>query len=329
MRRYRNRDAIFESPTVFDAVALLIALIVLAILAHAPGAEGTRRSRAPATSPAPARESAAVSRVLRYWTPARMRSAQPLDLAVDGSGQANLRLGRPAAGAGASFLAVAEPEAPPNSVNGRIFVKQGALRGYCSGTAIDSPTRQLVLTAGHCVNNGRLNGHTIWSQYLEFVPAYSGGRGPFGAFVSKRGKIFAPRQWTKGGNPDFDLGAFLTHPNKRGLNVADAVGGGAAIALDRSRRQSFRTFGYPGNVQRMQGCSSPYAGDDGSTFPLAGPPTMGISCHWAPGASGGGWLINEGTEINGLTSYLHLGNRSHTYGPYFSQETVGKLVRGL
>lgn len=330
MRRYCHRDAIFESPTLFDAIALAVALIVLAILAFVPGAEGTGRTHAPVTpSPARAHERAAVSRVLRYWTPARMRSARPLDLVLDGSGRASLRLGHPAAAAGASFLAVEEPEAPPNSVNGRIFVKQGTLRGYCSGTAIDSPTRQLVLTAGHCVNSGHLNGHTTWSQYLEFVPAYSGGGAPFGAFVSKRSAIFAPQQWTKGGNPDFDLGAFLTHPNKRGLNVADAVGGGATIALDRSRRQSFRTFGYPGNVQRMQGCSSPYAGDDSLTFPLAGPPTMGIRCHWAPGASGGGWLIDEGAEIDGLTSYLHLGNRSHTYGPYFSEETVGKLVRGL
>lgn len=328
MRRYLHRDAILESPTLFDAIALAIALIVLVVLALVPGAEDPASAHASGVSPHRSTEHAAVNRVLRYWTPARMRSARPLDLVLDGSGGAILHPGRAAPAASASFLAVAEPETPPNSVNGRIFVKQGTLRGYCSGTAINSPTRQLVLTAGHCVNNGHLNGHTIWSQYLEFVPAYN-GRAPFGAFVSRRSKIFAPRQWTKGGNPDFDVGAFLTHPNKRGLNVADAVGGGATIALDRSRQQRFRTFGYPGNVQRMQGCSSPYAGDDSLSFPLAGPPTMGIRCHWAPGASGGGWLINEGTEINGLTSYLHLGNRSHTYGPYFSEETVGKLVRGL
>lgn len=326
MHRYLNRDAIRAMPTTFDVVALAIAIVVLVILSFTEGAGATAHAH---SSPTASAEGAATNRVLRYWTPARMRSARPLDLVLDRSGKAHLRLGRPAAAASASFLAVAEPEAPPNSVNGRIFVKQGTLRGYCSGTAINSPSRQLVLTAGHCVNSGHLDGHTTWSQYLEFVPAYNGGRAPFGAFVSKRSKIFAPRQWTKGGNPDFDLGAFLTHPNKRGLNVADAVGGGATIALDLPRQQRFQTFGYPGNVQRMQGCSSPYAGDDQLSFPLAGPPTMGIRCHWAPGASGGGWLIDEGTEIDGLTSYLHLGNRSHTYGPYFSHETVGKLVRGL
>ena len=81
--------------------------------------------------------------------------------------------------------------------------------------------------------------------------------------------------------------------------------------------------------RRLQGCDSPYLGDDALSFPLPGPPTLGIRCHWAPGASGGGWLIGDGTQINGLNSYLHLNHRSHTYSPYFTEETVGRLVRGL
>jgi len=305
-------------------------LALLATLALAPAAGAAARTHAPlAPSPTLAAERAAAARVLHYWTPARMASARSLDLVLDDSGYASIRADRPSPAASASFLTVPTPEAPPYSVNGRIFVKQGALRGYCSGTAINTPTRQLVLTAGHCVNNGHASGHTVWSQYLEFVPAYTAGKAPFGKYVSKRSHIYALRQWSKGGNPDFDLGAFLTHPNRQGVNVADAVGGGATIALGLSRRQRFRSFGYPGNVKRMQGCTAPYIGDDRTSFPFAGPPTLGIGCHWAPGASGGGWLIGDGSQIDGLTSYLHLGNRSHTFGPYFAQETVGKLVRGL
>ena len=53
----------------------------------------------------------------------------------------------------------------------------------------------------------------------------------------------------------------------------------------------------------MQGCDSPYVGDDILTYRIPGPPTMAIRCHWVPGASGGGWLIEEGTAIDGLTSY--------------------------
>jgi hypothetical protein len=309
----------------------LTALVsLLALLAFAPAAGAAPRTHAPAgplASASAERDEAA--RVLHYWTPARMASARPLDLLANRNGDTSLRLGCPSPTAAASFLTVPTPEQPPYSVEGRIFVKQGNLRGYCSGTAIDSASRQLVLTAGHCVNNGHEGGRTIWSQYLEFVPAYTAGTAPFGAFVAKRDAVFAPKPWTEHGNSDFDVGAFLTHPNKQGLNVADAVGGGATIALDLPRQQRFDSFGYPGNIKRLQGCNSPYTGDDQLSFPLAGPPTMGIRCHWAPGASGGGWLIADGAQIDGLNSYLYIGNTSHTYGPYFSQENVGDLVAGL
>lgn len=314
-------------PTTRGTAALFA---LLALLAFAPAAGAGERTHAPAPALSNATsEQAEAARVLRYWTPERMASARPLDLVVDGKGDAGLRFGRPAPSATASFLTVETPEVPPYSFNGRIFIKVGNLRGYCSGTAINSPTRTLVLTAGHCVNSGNEGGRTTWFRNLLFVPAYTAGKAPFGAFAARRSKIFAPRQWTKTGNPDFDLGAFLTLPNNRGINVADAVGGGATVAMGLSRKQKFATFGYPGNVKRMQGCNSPYVGDDRLSFPFPGPPTLAIRCHWAPGASGGGWLINGGTQINGLNAYLHLNNRSRTFGPYFTQETVGKLVAGL
>jgi hypothetical protein len=306
-------------------VALLAALLACASAGAGP------RTHAPTPEASTSNAGADAARVARYWTPERMRAARPLDLVVGPGGGARLRVG-PAAplGAGASFRAVPAPDAPPSSFNGRIFVRRGKLSGYCSGTAIDSPTRQLVLTAGHCINSGREDGEpSIWSDYLQFVPAYGAGLAPFGAFVARRSKIYAPRQWTKHGNPDFDLGAFLTLPNEAGLNLADAVGGGATILADLSRHQTFSTFGYPGRATRMQGCTSPYVGDDLLSYPLPGPPTLGIRCRWAPGASGGGWLIGDGTQINGVNAYLHLDDRSRTFGPYFARETVGRLVRGL
>jgi V8-like Glu-specific endopeptidase len=273
---------------------------------------------------------AEAARVARYWTPERMRTARPLDLVVGPSGKSQLRVGPTQPNASASFLSVTTPDTPPYSFNGRIFIRRGKLAGFCSGTAINSPTRQLVLTAGHCVNSGREDGEaSVWSNYLQFVPAYNGGVAPFGSFVARRSKIYAPKQWTKQGNPDFDMGAFLTLPNSEGLNVADAVGGGATIVTDLTRHQTFQTYGYPGETKFMQKCVSPYIGDDLLSNPFPGPPTLGIRCHWAPGASGGGWLIGDGSQINGVNTYLHLNNKSRTFGPYFSAETVGKLVKGL
>src|SRR6266516_5429570 len=299
------------------AAGTLAALTCLAALTLGlPGAAGAAARLHPRAAASASLARSEATRVARYWTPARMRSTEPLDGA---SPQAST--------ASASFAAVLDATVPPYSVNGRIFIRQGGRGGYCSGTAINSPTRQLVLTAGHCVNTGPLDAerHNIWSSFLEFVPAYRNGVAPFGAFVARKGAVFAPKPFVKGGNPDFDVGAFLTFPNSAGQNVADAVGGGTTIITDQTRVQDFKTFGYPGTVRALQECDSPYVGDDSLTYPLAGPPTIAIRCRWTPGASGGGWLTAEGTAINGLTSYGHRGDNRHTFSPYFGSRNVGAL----
>ena len=299
------------------AGASALACLALGGLAAAPGATASARLQ-PATPASPGE----VARVLDYWTPARMRSAQPLDHSLPTL---------PDPFAHASFAPVPTPTTPPFTVNGRLFVKQGRAKGFCSATAINSPTRRLVLTAGHCVNSGPrgFRGRGVWSHFVEFVPAFTAGTAPFGAFAARRNEIYAPRQWVKSGNPNFDVGAALTSANAEGLNVADAVGGGATIVVDVGRRQQFQTFGYPGKSTAMQGCESPYVGDDPLTSRIPGPPTLAIRCHWAPGASGGGWLIEEGRGINGLTSYGKRRDRVHTFGPYFSGSNVGRLVTGM
>jgi hypothetical protein len=296
------------------AFAVPACLLVMMLLAPAGALASTR------LHPAVAASEGEAARIARYWTPARMLTTPPLDEA-----------GSPPLTALASFAHVTEPTILPNAVNGRLFVRQGKSRGFCSATAIDSPSRQLVLTAGHCINTGPEppNGHTVWSSFLEFVPAYSGGTAPFGAFIAYRKSVFAPKQWVDFGNPNFDVGALVTAPNAEGVNVADAVGGGAKIGLDLSRHQEFETFGYPGSSRWMQSCSSPYVGDDIITYRIPGPPTLAVGCHWVPGASGGGWLIEGGTTIDGLTSYGKGRDFHHTFGPYFSSRNVGSLTAGL
>jgi hypothetical protein len=79
----------------------------------------------------------------------------------------------------------------------------------------------------------------------------------------------------------------------------------------------------------MQRCDSPSVGQDRLTYGIPGPPTIAIRCHWLPGASGGGWLIDGGTTINGLTSYGRTSDDVHTFGPYFSSTNVLPLVKGF
>jgi hypothetical protein len=298
---------------------LASALVLFACLALTALATPAAAAGSPRLHPTAAATAGETAKVAEYWTPARMRSAQPLDAPSSSDLLAR-----------ASFAPVTTPIEPPLIVNGRLFVRQGRKKGFCSATAINSPSRRLVLTAGHCLNSGPRSrfGNDVWSRYVEFVPAFTNGIGPFGAFVAHRNAVFAPRQWVEFGNPNYDLGAILTSPNAEGVNVADAVGG-ATIATDLSRRQLFQTFGYPGKSSTLQACESPYVGDDPLTYRIPGPPTIAIRCHWAPGASGGGWLIEGGTTINGVTSYGKRRDRVHTFSPYFSRPTVGHLVAGM
>jgi V8-like Glu-specific endopeptidase len=298
---------------------LAVALVALLIVAPV----GSAGAAPPVAHPTP-------RQVERFWTPGRMAAARPLELTVGGDGRGRVRLGPRSRVARASYSVVATPEAPPYAWNGRLYVRQAGDEGFCSATAIDSASRRLVLTAGHCVNTGPRDGKPgIWSTYLEFVPGFNLGVAPYGTFVLS-GRPRALPEWTRDGNPDYDIGAFLTEPNAEGVAVADAVGGGATIATDRGRRQRFETFGYPGGSERMRTCVSGFAGTDPITATLPGPSTTGIRCDWVPGASGGGWLIDDGTTIDGLTSYIvGEGKDKRTFGPYFSAGTVGRLVDGL
>jgi V8-like Glu-specific endopeptidase len=304
--------------------SLAVLPVLLSLPAGAGAAPRASIAIAPRAHPAavPARAAAAVA---RYWTPARMRSARPLDRILRGS-----ESGTPRQFASASFATVPDATQPPFTAVGRVFLKVGNYAGFCSGTAIDSASRQLVLTAGHCLYSF-LPGHRVptSARYFDFVPDYSGGKAPFGEFIGRKG--FLPRPWLRSINENFDMAAVLTEPNAAGLNVADAVGGGIPIATDRTRDQEYQVLGYPGGPERkdMQECDARFSGDDRLTYPLGGPPSLGVACYMGEGSSGGPWLINEGTEVGGITTYGHIKNFDHTFGPYFSSRNVGALVKGL
>jgi V8-like Glu-specific endopeptidase len=304
-------------------------LALLPVLLSFPAHAGaTARTAVPIASAGTASASAAQAAVARYWTPARMRSARPLDRILKPS--ARRPVPRESEPASASFATVPDASLPPFTAVGRVFIRVGRYAGFCSGTAIDSASRQLVLTAGHCLYS-ILPGHQIPSsaRYFNFVPGYSRGQAPFGEFIGRKG--FLPRPWLRSINENYDMAAVLTEPNAAGLNLADAVGGGVPIATDRARDQEYQVLGYPGGPERksMQECDARFSGDDRLTYPLGGPPSLGVACYMGEGASGGPWLINEGTEVGGITTYGHIKNFNHTFGPYFSSRNVGALVKGL
>lgn len=164
-----------------------------------------------------------------YWTAARMAAAKPLGYKP---------LGRRAKAS--SGLAAGAPPGTPASehfsgtpVVGTFFAHgPTGTDWYCTGSVIDSSTRNIVLTAGHCGLG--LNG----GNYI-FVPKFTMGAGPdqqpFGIFKVQHlfmDARYGPSQ-TSLPVSDLDTAFARVAPNQFGKQLQDAVQGAHLHAAER------------------------------------------------------------------------------------------------
>jgi hypothetical protein len=247
-----------------------------------------------------------------FWTPARIQRA----LLFDSLEHRRLPVG----GASASSLKVTEPTSPTNRTNGKILGFDPRFGPYsCSGTSLATPSGSIVLTAGHCVfEEGR------FGNRLVFMPAFNHGERPFGTFLAEAAFITVP--WKRTENPDFDVAAMQVAPNEFGT-LTTAVGA-KGWTSSRSRFVELQIFGYPAGAlggEEMRECITRASGFDRAFVRLFGPPPMAANCNMASGSSGGGWLTDAGTLLDGVTSYHHIGNHVRHYSPYFSTQVEAFL----
>jgi V8-like Glu-specific endopeptidase len=229
---------------------------------------------------------------------------------------------RRAPGPGASSVRVLNVSAEGTRSNGKIIATDPRKGSYsCSGTALNTPSRSIVLTAGHCViENGSQ------ARRITFVPAYDHGVRPYGTFDVEAAYVMP--QWRRSGNPAFDLAALRVKPNRLG-RLTDVVGA-RGYATSKSRLAAFQIFGYPAaraGGEELRSCRAHGLGFDRLTASLPGPPTMPASCDMAAGSSGGGWLF-DGEYVSGVTSYSYQGRSTQLFSPYFGPE-VGSFLRRL
>ena len=255
----------------------------------------------------------------RFWTPERMKAAEP----IEGSG--------PAAHASslnptltATSETIADPTEPAYRVNGVIFINEGFGYGRCSGTSVVSPSKSVVITAGHCVYD-----EGIWSnRKWVFVPGYHHGERPFGTFTAHW--LGTTPAWHGHENENYDVGAAVVGRNEKGQTLAAAVGADR-IATGLSPNQTFDVYGYP--VERpfnggtLQVCrSATFEGHDFGSFFEPGPLDLSISCDDSAGGSGGAWVI-EGDVVNGVTTYGYPSDPFTNFGPYFGQDVANLYAR--
>ncbi|MFG2004047.1 trypsin-like serine peptidase [Spirillospora sp. NPDC048911] len=325
--------------TAMAAAAALTALNGPAIGATAPSsATGPSSASDPsASTSADARladgsrvnSQAAAGKVTRYWTKDRMRRAVDVSQSTDSSSPA-LRAaaphGKPAATPAADPTAQAVKAAArklaggdarlaiqiaESATVGKVFYTKPStgLPGYkCSASALNTPSLQLVITAGHCVHEGA--GGT-WMRNWTFVPRYRNGAAPFGTFAAKQFRSFDA--WMNSSDNRRDVGLVTTWP-LNGQKLVNVVGG-MGLSWNWPQAVPVTTFGYPSNFNSgeiQQWCQgTTRAVSDGR---------IEIACNNGPGASGGPWLRNFDANtgrgsVNGVFSTITTSgwNRS----PYF------------
>jgi RTX calcium-binding nonapeptide repeat (4 copies) len=288
-----------------------------------------------------------------YWTPRRMRQAEPaVAVAVPTpADQAEVvEAGKPSyappvvAGESAplrtlrsgSTSSVAEDvsvgsEEFPRRVHGKVFLTLGGTDYLCSATVVDSASHAVVWTAGHCVNGADI-GLGFATNWM-FVPGYHEGEAPYGSWTA--GELMATDRWSDDANLRLDVGAAILQRDSEGRGIEDVVGA-RGIGFNQSRSQRFDAYGFPAvdpntpllppnfDGDHLFRCRSDRVGNDAP--PGLGPETMRINCDMTAGASGGSWVIDD-RYVNSVTSYEYAFDAGHLYGPYFGSAAKRLYVK--
>ncbi|GAA0383987.1 peptidase [Acrocarpospora corrugata] len=322
----------------FARLAPLLALpaLAVALLPASPAHSATAAAPKPITYGAADTKTEQRS-VATYWTAARMAAAKPLDAPAAtthrfvSSTLLDLPDGAPTTVKPTQTLTAAAAVSPRSTGEawdsdgavvktvGRVFftLTGGSSAGRnasCSGSAVTSSNRSVVMTAGHCVKNGG-SFHSNW----VFVPGYDQGNRPNGTWVAT--SLLTTPQWNAREDMNFDLGAAVVAPLD-GRLLTEAVGG-QGIAFNQSRGRQMYSFGYPAaspyNGSRLIYCSG-RAFDD---FLMS--EDVGLNCDMTGGSSGGPWFINFNENsglglLNSVNSFKYNFANYWMFGPYFGSE---------
>jgi hypothetical protein len=280
-------------------------------------------------------DSQSSAEIRAYWTPERMQEATPLDLpesAASPAPAAPTSASRPhgqvvqihpTSGVSSFDFQPGSETSFPQSVHGKVFFTIPAndshptLFGTCSGTLVASLLKNVVFTAGHCVQD---QGEQP-SQNFMFVPGYRNGSEPFGEYPATT--LLAPDEWTRDGDVSHDVAiAQLASPLELTL-------GARGIAFNKAPRTAYKVFGYPAlptptyNGEFLIECDAPFFGlEEGITHPFS---TVVFPCDMRQGSSGGGWVNPDGYLVSVVShGYTDPSLNGQMAGPYFG-EAVKRL----
>lgn len=300
-------------------------------------AAGASTVAAPVSSGARAQARAGASlaeQAASYWTAERMRTAISADTLVAGLKSAGTAERKPtgaswsvppaaptkAAPAGLADNAGASTDARALAVNasasvGKVFFRNpvNGLNYVCSAATVNSGSRLLVMTAGHCVHGGQ-GGQ--WMENWIFVPLYNYGYEPYGRWSAKWLTTF--NAWINDSDLERDVGYVTVWANGSGQRPVDVVGGNG-LSVNYSYEQFITILAYPqdppfdgGWQQYCQGTTS-----RPGTWPFQ-EYKIQLQCGFTGGSSGAPWLRAYNGSlgyVNGVMSTLN--SSGWNKSPYF------------
>jgi V8-like Glu-specific endopeptidase len=231
--------------------------------------------------------------VRRYWTPARMAAAVPIEDVLS-----SLKVPGADADAGqepTSRTAAGRVRAPRTT--GKLFFSDDSADFVCSAAAIRTKKRNQVITAGHCVHSGPHPEGGLFpppphffSNWV-FVPRYRNGHAPFGKWVANNAYAFDG--WIEHEAFRYDQ-AILSFRKRNGRRLVNAIGGNEVVWGNDQRQRGTTIWGWP--------AEDPYDGEvarscTGRTTPFEGSADAAMhACDLNGGASGGPWFLPHGRK---------------------------------
>ena len=218
---------------------------------------------------------------------------------------------------------------PAAAAVGKVFFSLGHTDFVCSGALVRSQHAYVVLTAAHCVRNGRGQ----WAANWTFVPGYADGADPYGQYTARR--FFVSPRWTGPGTGSerYDVAFVQVAPVKQGGTRSRRASAPAGLPVRFAARQTAvapgraYVLGYPALPPYSGQYANYCAGRAAASATRPG--SVRTPCGMTAGDSGGPWLTGFSPQagagtVTAVTAYKLSGNLQTLYGT-----VLGPVARGL
>jgi V8-like Glu-specific endopeptidase len=211
-----------------------------------------------------------------------------------------------------------------SQVGAMFSTSDGSISGqghYCTGSVVNSPEGDIVVTAAHCVYDSS----GVYTD-IAFVPGYHDGQDPYGVWIPSA--VVVPPQWASSGDPDYDVAFLVVHEEGSATKIQDVVGGDD-LGLSPGYTNLTRVIGYPESTEEPVSCTN-YTAE--FSDPSLSTPQLQFDCDNYPGGTSGGPFLQAvdpdtglGTVVGVIGGYEAGGDDPDvSYSVYFG-DWVGSL----